>query len=355
MRLHDSALILTPTDIANHLACRHLTQLDRARLAGERIELRQDPRIDALRHRGGTHEEGFVDSLAADGLSITDLRNHDDPVATLDAMTAGADVIVQAPLHGDGLSGRADVLLRIAVPSRLGAHSYEPADTKLARDTRAGTILQLCAYAALLDPMQGVLPEHIHVVTPLARERYRTAHFDAYFRFVRRRLEDDLAADPPPATYPEPVPHCDVCAYWLHCNRRRRADDHLSLVAGIRKLNIRECERQQVRTVVDLAAIDGALPETPRRGARETYARLGHQARLQVEARSRPLPPLEPLPVEPDRGLARLPEPSRGDVFLDFEGDPFFGDGGLEYLTGWAFRDGGGAWSYEHRWAFASA
>ena len=54
MRLHDSTLVLTPTDIANHLACRHLTQLDRARLAGERIELRQDPRIDALRHRGET-------------------------------------------------------------------------------------------------------------------------------------------------------------------------------------------------------------------------------------------------------------------------------------------------------------
>jgi hypothetical protein len=59
------------------------------------------------------------------------------------------------------------------------------------------------------------------------------------------------------------------------------------------------------------------------------------------------------LPVEPDRGLARLPEPSRGDVFLDFEGDPFFGDGGLEYLTGWAFRNGDGGWSYERRWALA--
>jgi len=155
MRLHDSTLVLSPTDIANHLACRHLTQLDRARLVGERIELRQDPRIDALRHRGETHEKGFVDSLAAQGQSITDLRSHDDPAATLDAMTAGADVIVQAPLQGDGLSGRADVLLRIGVPSRLGAYSYEPADTKLARDTRAGTILQLCAYAALPRPDAG--------------------------------------------------------------------------------------------------------------------------------------------------------------------------------------------------------
>jgi hypothetical protein len=30
------------------------------------------------------------------------------------------------------------------------------------------------------------------------------------------------------------VPHCDVCAYWLHCDGHRRTDDRLSLVAGIR-------------------------------------------------------------------------------------------------------------------------
>ena len=99
----------------------------------------------------------------------------------------------------------------------------------------------------------------------------------------------------------------------------------------------------------------GALPAEPDRGAQETYVRLARQAQLQVEARDHPLPPFESLPAEPERGLARLPEPSRGDVFLDFEGDPFFGDSGLEYLTGWAFREVDGAWSYEHRWAFASA
>ena len=38
-------------------------------------------------------------------------------------------------------------------------------------------------------------------------------------------------------------------------------------------------------------------------------------------------------------------------MFLDFEGDPFVADGGLEYLTGWAFQDGGVGWIYERRWA----
>src|SRR5437763_1187924 len=152
---------------------------------------------------------------------------------------------------------------------RLHDSTLVPTPTDIANHLACPT-LQLVASAALLAPVQGLIPEPIHVVTPLARERYGTAHFDAYFRFGRRRLEDDLAADPPPATYPEPVPHCDVCPYWLHCNRRRRADDHLSLVAGIRKLNVRELERQRIHTVVDLAVTGGALPAEPHQGARET-------------------------------------------------------------------------------------
>ena len=46
-----------------------------------------------------------------------------------------------------------DVLRRVDVPSGLGAWSYEPVDTKLARETRAGTILQLCTYCEMLAAM----------------------------------------------------------------------------------------------------------------------------------------------------------------------------------------------------------
>jgi len=137
MRLRDSTLLLTPTDIANHLACRHLTQLDRARLAGQRIEFRQDPRIEALRHRGDTHEKRFVESLATQGLSVVDLRDAHDAAATLDAMQARTDAIVQAPLEHDGISGRADVLLRVDRPSRLGAYSYRNSGGGIGPRTRS--------------------------------------------------------------------------------------------------------------------------------------------------------------------------------------------------------------------------
>ena len=53
---------------------------------------------------------------------------------------------------------------------------------------------------------------------------------------------------------------------------------------------------------------------------------------------------------EHGRGLARLPQPSEGDVFFDFEGDPWWGDDGLEYLFGTVYREDG-EWRYWPLWA----
>ena len=39
-------------------------------------------------------------------------------------------------------------------------------------------------------------------------------------------------------------------------------------------------------------------------------------------------------PIEPERGLTILPEPDRGDLFLDLEGDPYALDDGVDYLFG---------------------
>ena len=41
------------------------------------------------------------------------------------------------------------------------------------------------------------------------------------------------------------------------------------------------------------------------------------------------------LALEERQELARLPEPSPGDVFFDFEGDAFIGERGREYLSGY--------------------
>src|SRR5262249_25774675 len=66
------------------------------------------------------------------------------------------------------------------IPSGLGGWSYIPIDTKLARETKAGTVLQLCLYADLLTEAQRLSPPYMYVVKPYSEfqpqpQRYRFA------------------------------------------------------------------------------------------------------------------------------------------------------------------------------------
>src|SRR3954449_12960431 len=105
---------LTPTQLAAHLACPHLTQLERQRREGLlQVEFMPDPRLDALRERGRQHETAYVHSLRSAGRSVCDLREQRDPAATRRAMESGFDAIVQATLGDEVFSGIADALLRV--------------------------------------------------------------------------------------------------------------------------------------------------------------------------------------------------------------------------------------------------
>ena len=136
------------------------------------------------------------------------------------------------------------------------------------------------------------------------------------------------------ANYPEPVDHCDVCRWRKPCDDRRHADDHLSLVAGITRLNRREFEANDVKTLERLGDLVLPIPFKPAKCSKESLEKAQGQARVQLAGRRAHAPIHELLPVEEGRGLARLPEPSPGDVFLDLEGDHFAAEGPREYLFG---------------------
>lgn len=348
MKLETDRLRLSATDLANHLACRHVTALDRGAAEGRwKPPDWFRPEAAVLRERGLEHERAYLAHLEGEGRRITHLdesAGHESALEqTIAAMRAGADVIAQATLADGRWLGRADVLLRVERPSGLGAWSYEALDTKLARETKAGAILQLCLYSDLLGGLQGALPAAMHVVPrrpgfPL--ETHRVEDFLAYYRLVRQRLEGavDGGADDG-ATYPDPVPHCDVCRWWPRCDRQRRDDDHLSLVAGVSRLQARELESRDIDTLAGLAVEPLPLRWKPARGAREGYGRAREQARIQLAGRTERRHLYELLPLEPGHGLASLPSPSPGDLFLDLEADPYVDEGGLEYLFGWAVAE----------------
>lgn len=346
MRLVDNELHLSATDLAGHLGCQHLTRLEQLK-AQRKLEPPSwhDPMLEVLRARGEAHEAAYLDYLRDEqGIDAVSLNGQPLDEAGLEATRAateaGAGAIVQAPLVDGRFRGIADVLLRVEQPSGLGAWSYRVVDTKLASETRAGTILQLCLYTQVVAQLQGLLPDEMWVVSPgkyAEPEIFRTTDYLAY----ARRVKADLVAAVERAEAledqtPEPVPQCDVCRWWSRCDKRRRASDHLTFVAGITRLQRRELVPRGVDTLTSLANATVPLTPKPSRGSPESYERAHHQARVQLASRGAPRPVLEYLDdVEEGHGLALLPEPSPGDVFLDLEGDPFAADGGLEYLFGW--------------------
>ncbi len=369
MQKIDGRPVYAATDLVAYLACEHLTQLERAALADlVKRPMRDDPELEVIRKRGFEHEKRFLSDLQADGRSATTIKL-DGSIAdqgdqlraaaaeTIAAMAAGADVIYQATFFDGTWRGHADFLLRVDDadrPSAWGPWHYEVADTKLARHVKASAVLQICSYIDQLEQLQGVRPEWMHVAlggSARAVERLRVDDYMAYYRGAKARflatMTDDVPATYPPATtYPEPVEHCDVCRWAAECVARRRSDDHLSLVAGISARQRRALTDRGVATLEALG--DLPLPMEPRLDGTSAGAleRVHEQARIQLEGRRdgrlhyELFMPDGDAAIDPERGLATLPPPSPGDLFLDLEGDPYAFDDGLDYLFGVLEVDG---------------
>ena len=354
---------LSASDLVGHLNCRNLTELDLAVAKGALAKPRVwNPLLDVARERGLRHEQGYVDHLRSSGFEVETIAgmefNQDAVAATAKAMSLGREVIVQGAFLADNWGGRPDVLLRVETPSSLGDWSYEVVDTKLSRETKGGTVLQLSLYSDLLGKAQGLTPQWFHVIAPWSEyqpQTFRVADFAAYYRRVRASLEQAVELDQTIDVYPDPKPFCDVCRWQGRCDAKRRADDHLSLVAGISKIQIAELAEHAVTTCAALAAMPIPLTFKPGRGSASALERVREQARIQVEGRAAGVVLYERLLPVPGFGLAKLCEPSPGDIFLDFEGDPFVGDGGLEYLFGYSFRGEDGQERYVADWAFSRA
>jgi uncharacterized protein len=362
----DGTVIVSATDLVGFLACDHLTSLELGRIEGrwDRPPRREDPTVQLMQDRGDAHELAHVERLRARGLSVVEIDKEDlttadrlraAEAATLDAMQAGADVVYQATFFDGRWRGHADFLYkRPDRPSpRLGSWSYDVADTKLARGVKGGALLQLCVYADLLGRLQGVAPERLYVVTGDSTEHeFRFDEVAAYYRHVRRRFDARVGGGHAGAsTYPDPVDHCHVCAWYPRCIQQRRDDDHLSIVAGIRRVDTERLMAAEVPTLAALAALPREA--TPPDVRPHVLGRLRDQARLQLHEREtgdRVWEFVAPNADDPGKGLAALPEPSPWDVFLDIEADPWALDDGLEYLLGVGTLDADGGTRFEPLW-----
>ena len=367
MKSINRKLVLSATDLSNHLACSHLTQLNRRHESGElQRPVRKNQFLERMITRGLEHETAYIRQLTLEhGDSVLEIDFHDAHALekTHRAMQQGIKVIAQGELANDQWNGRPDLLLRVERPSpALGAWSYEVADTKLTKTTRAGTILQLCIYSDLIAEFQGLNPEHMYVVmpsddstNPFQEEQHRFDDYAAYYRLAKSELLNITRKETQSiSTYPEPVSHCDICQWWPECEARRRADDHLTFVAGIQKAQIKELESQGITTLTALATTQ--LIAQPRSISESALKRIQNQAKIQHKGLNSGNPEFEYIdvhyPTERDgqlRGFLKLPAPDNDDLFFDIESARHAPYGGLEYLFGFAHGDSS-APEFDHYW-----
>ncbi len=347
------------------LSCSHYVTL---RHAVERGAVTFEPApmgtfAQLLVDKGNSHERECLDAFEREGREVYRVpTRRDDETFTQWVERVGNplnddhDVIYQMPFAHGGMRGIADFLVRVDDPQRGFSH-YEPIDAKLTRhNAKPGHVLQLCFYADALESLTGSPPRAMHLwlgsgdLESLVVEQFRP-----YWRRLRQQLR--LAVNQEPAlddSTPQPCDHCEVCEFAPRCEAQWRDADSLTYVASIRPSERAALERGGVTTLLELAQRDEPVPDVPA----TSLSRLHRQASLQVATRTHggTVPRYEILEPSDDplygHGFELLPAPSDGDLFFDFEGDPFWSArDDLFFLAGLYLCGDDGEWRYDARWA----
>lgn len=320
---------------------------------------------DILRERGNIHERNALARLKADGLEVFECevtgRNLEEKASIYAADgVLDNEVVYQMPFVLEGMRGIADFIIH-------DGDDHLPVDTKLARkEAKPGHVLQLCFYADAITQLTGKRPTHIEIWlggieangSP-KKERHRLQDVDAYWH--RMRGEITRAIEEPAETVPEPCDHCAFCEYSPRCEAEWRAQDSVHFVAGVSKRDRKKLTQVGIETRRGLASSSGPIPDMDP----DRSVIIRRQAQLQVEAcpdaveaarfTAHPDMSVQLLEHDPEdpalKGLSLLPRPDEGDLFLDYEGHPFWNvEEGLIFLFGLHYRSGDN-WTYEAWWA----
>jgi len=357
--------LLTPSKITAWLGCSHYLTLNNEVESGLRevAPSVMGSLADILVEKGNEHESHCLSDFEEMGKTIYQVpgRNRGESFTDWvqrvgDTTTLGFDVIYQMPFVHEGIRGIADFLVKVDEPSD-GYCGYEPVDAKLTRSRgKPGHVLQLCFYAEALEALVGRPPRQMHLwLGSGTLEGLTVEEFLPYWRRLRRQLARLLSDNEAPmSTRPQPCESCDYCEFYDACDRQWREEDSLAFVANARQNEREALEEAGVRTLVALSQ-----RRTPVENVRdEKLTRLQRQAALQVRSRQSPHRPPEFELIAPGEdpvyghGFELMPAPDDGDVFFDFEGDPFWSpQNELMFLAGLYYRNDRGQWVFDARWA----
>ncbi|OBK75498.1 TM0106 family RecB-like putative nuclease [Mycobacterium sp. 1274761.0] len=336
----DDRVIYSASDLAAAARCEYalLRSFDAKLGRGEAIAV-SDELLARTTELGGRHEQRHLDELRELSQENVAIIGRPDYTiagltaaakATMKAVERRAPIIYQAAMFDGRFVGFADFLILDDGPD---GQRYRLRDTKLARSVKVEALLQLAAYADTLNRAGIPVADEVELMLgDGAMASYRVDELLPVYGprrgALQRLLDEHLAGGRPVRWENDNIRACFRCP---ECSIQVREHDDLLLVAGMRTSQRARLIDAGITTITDLAGHDGAVPELSQR----TVDALSAQARLQLAPRIDGKPPYEIADAQP---LMVLPEPDKGDLFFDFEGDPLWtSDGqewGLEYLFG---------------------
>lgn len=341
----ETRVIYSASDLAAAARCEYaLLRAFDAKLGRGPAVAVEDELLARTAQLGGDHEKRHLDLLR----DRADVAVIGKPQYTVDGLTAAAEqtrraverraeVIYQAAMFDGRFVGFADFLILEQGPD---GERYRLRDTKLARSVKVEALLQLAAYAETLSAAGVPVADEVELVLgDGATASYRVDELLPVYRprraALQRLLDDHLASGAPVDWADDSVRACFRCP---ECEAQVRATDDLLLVANMRVSQRARLLDADITTVAELANHDGPVAELPAR----TFTGLRDQARLQLAPRVDGKPPYRVVDPQP---LTLLPDPDKGDLFFDFEGDPLWTanghEWGLEYMWG-VLEVGGG-------------
>ena len=347
--------LLTPTKTTAWLDCAHFLNLRHQVDSGALII---DPSgfgslADLLVEKGRHHEADCLADYRSRGLDVLEIPGRDAGesfrgwVARVgNPLASTHDVIYQMPFIHEGIRGIADFLIRVddAGPDSC---SCEPVDAKLARsEAKPGHVLQLCFYAEALQALTGRPPRRMHLwlgsgVTEHALDRGVPALLAPAPVAARPPCWTRTARTRTPT--PNRAPTVSSASSTQTCTTEWRDSDSLIYVAGHRGCRPapagggRRGDAGPARrppAIRSTACPPSGWPGWPDRRRSRTRPGSTRAGRRRSTSSNPPRTP-------PGATVSSsCPTPDEGDVFLDFEGDPFWrADAGLFFLFGLIARN----------------
>ncbi len=202
---------------------------------------------------------------------------------------------------------------------------YRVVDTKLARHVKVTALMQLAAYYEQLEKLGIPVDETVELI--LGNDRSETTLIQdvrPVFQLRRARMHEVIAehrAEGKPITWGDD--RYFACGHCKYCEGPAAEADDLVTVAGMRMTQRSKLLAAGIATLTELATT--AEKPNDLKFTESTWQKLQEQAALQLQAKANPSekPPFELTNPQPISGL---PQPSPGDMFFDFEGDPMYSE-----------------------------